>query len=789
MAMLCCVMLLLAAATPAAGKIYQWRDKDGVLHMSSKPPKDLKKAYKPAPKKPQPESAVEDPEALQTSEDALPPGFEKAPQTAADADPPPAPFFAASDDAIINKVSSALLQKKARDVSELINLTANELDRSAAEKMRGMREVYLQTAFNQFGGPKKLTPAAPGESIYLPGVSMGAAKPEKGGRCYDRNFNAEARKGGAMAVRLTMCQKDGQHWMHDIQLGFQQPTPENKDKSKVFQKQFGKDLTKAMADIKARAKQVAAAPPKLTPKPKPKTTPQATPKPKPTARPMPTAAPAPQTPQSPMGQLPPMPTAPGLPPEAMEYLPMMMSMFSGGFFFTMAAISLFFYMFFGLSLYVIARKQQLENAWLAWVPVAQYHTMVQAAGKSWMWTACFILPMLGFIPILGLIFSLLGLVSIVLIGMVWVAICDRMGFNKWLGLLIYVPVANLILMGVVAFRSRYQAPGFNVMRTSAIAGIVFIVLSVLMWLMISMTIAPMLDQFRGFFSGGVMDMTQATQPAPQGQPGNIPSAKPTQPKKTDGPAVKAPKSAKSKVPTPADFKKFLASGAPKWDDWDKGPKASNGPVALMLDNFWEASTEKETPHVWIKVRIPAVPLLDSYRGATLRVKSIKSSSGKELYDKDHNFETEFFQKLNFNSMQGQPYFDAIRDVRLKSGTKESDIASVQGLVTLHVPTGVQVTRLTKKDVGESYKLGAMTVIMKKLDGSKVSLELRGPPKNHIATKAYGANGAALESAGKSWSDSDNYKNEQSDWSAPVQEVEVIVADDMVAHKYPFTIKK
>lgn len=98
---------------------------------------------------------------------------------------------------------------------------------------------------------------------------------------------------------------------------------------------------------------------------------------------------------------------------------------------------------FGLVLYVyisfaimkIAQKLGVEMAWLAWIPVVNLWILVQCAAKEWWWIILFFIP----------------LANIVAIIVIWMAIAQRRGKPSWLGILMIIPLVNLIIPGYLAF--------------------------------------------------------------------------------------------------------------------------------------------------------------------------------------------------------------------------------------------------------------------------------------------------------------------------------------------------
>jgi hypothetical protein len=93
------------------------------------------------------------------------------------------------------------------------------------------------------------------------------------------------------------------------------------------------------------------------------------------------------------------------------------------------------YVWIALCLYIIAKKTNTENPWMAWIPIANIILACQIAGKPWWWIFLF------FIPIVNIV---LGII------VMW-KICEVRGKPGWLGILMIVPIANLIIPGILAF--------------------------------------------------------------------------------------------------------------------------------------------------------------------------------------------------------------------------------------------------------------------------------------------------------------------------------------------------
>jgi hypothetical protein len=108
-------------------------------------------------------------------------------------------------------------------------------------------------------------------------------------------------------------------------------------------------------------------------------------------------------------------------------------------------IVLIIYIFMAVCLMKIAHKTNTQNAWFAWIPILNVVLMLQIAKKPVWWI------ILIFIPFVNLVW-------IVLQVLVWMAISKECGKEEWLGILILVPVANIIVPAYLAFSGNGAAP-------------------------------------------------------------------------------------------------------------------------------------------------------------------------------------------------------------------------------------------------------------------------------------------------------------------------------------------
>ena len=109
-----------------------------------------------------------------------------------------------------------------------------------------------------------------------------------------------------------------------------------------------------------------------------------------------------------------------------------------GFFMVILVVAIALYIFMAVCLMKIAKKTNTPNGWFAWIPVLNVVLMLQIAKKPVWWI------ILLFIPIVNMVWIVLQI-------LVWMAISRECGKEEWLGILIIVPVANIIIPAYLAF--------------------------------------------------------------------------------------------------------------------------------------------------------------------------------------------------------------------------------------------------------------------------------------------------------------------------------------------------
>jgi hypothetical protein len=119
---------------------------------------------------------------------------------------------------------------------------------------------------------------------------------------------------------------------------------------------------------------------------------------------------------------------------------------------------LILYVYMALCLMFIAQKTDTPNSWMAWIPVANVFLMARIAKKHWWWALIMLLAY-GIAAALmnadsGWLGWLLGLVGVVFTILIWIGICQARNRPGWWVILVFIPIVNLVVIGVLAFSKK-----------------------------------------------------------------------------------------------------------------------------------------------------------------------------------------------------------------------------------------------------------------------------------------------------------------------------------------------
>jgi magnesium-transporting ATPase (P-type) len=103
--------------------------------------------------------------------------------------------------------------------------------------------------------------------------------------------------------------------------------------------------------------------------------------------------------------------------------------------FVVLAVCAAMYIYVALALQTIAKKTNTENAWMAWIPIANIFLALMVAKKPLWWFILFLIP----------------LVNVVMWILVWMGIAEARSKPNWWGIMVIVPVMNVIMPGYLAW--------------------------------------------------------------------------------------------------------------------------------------------------------------------------------------------------------------------------------------------------------------------------------------------------------------------------------------------------
>lgn len=124
------------------------------------------------------------------------------------------------------------------------------------------------------------------------------------------------------------------------------------------------------------------------------------------------------------------------------------------------------FLYKAFALYTIAKKLGSKHAYLAWIPIAQFFLYPILADEKWEWGLIALLPIvtpLLFIPFAIIPFVNFFLVLLIAIGVLtliafrtyWIwKIFEKRNYHGALSLLTLISIANLIILGIVAWKDN-----------------------------------------------------------------------------------------------------------------------------------------------------------------------------------------------------------------------------------------------------------------------------------------------------------------------------------------------
>ncbi len=274
------------------------------------------------------------------------------------------------------------------------------------------------------------------------------------------------------------------------------------------------------------------------------------------------------------------------------------------------------------------------------------------------------------------------------------------------------------------------------------------------------------------------------------------------------------------IPRPEDLDPFDTMANP-----NESYAAATGPFGIQVK---EISLHPEQPGVvnlGLEVVSSSVPKLEinsfakegEGTGAWLRVTHVLSKSGKELLrdepcGKDRNSKSVALQRGFRNVevkrvkktptirklMQNKPRWSNLtldvlqgtKTVHLKPGTRLSDIATIEGEVSIQLPSNVVKKRIPAPFKNKVVQSGGFRIKMKSAASDSVSFIASGKVNRLLETRALNRSGKYLQSAGSMSSPLFFGKgvNKSNQFRGKPKTVEFVLAGQISKKTYPFQFK-
>ena len=107
-----------------------------------------------------------------------------------------------------------------------------------------------------------------------------------------------------------------------------------------------------------------------------------------------------------------------------------------------SALGIAVYVFYALALMNIAKRLNYENGWYAWIPILNAILLFKMGDQNPMLLFLLLIPGVG------------ALIIMIIATIATMNICEKRGYDKLLGLLSLVPIANFVLLGMLAWGKK-----------------------------------------------------------------------------------------------------------------------------------------------------------------------------------------------------------------------------------------------------------------------------------------------------------------------------------------------
>lgn len=334
---------------------------------------------------------------------------------------------------------------------------------------------------------------------------------------------------------------------------------------------------------------------------------------------------------------------------------------------------------------------------------------------------------------------------------------------------------------LAAFTKRKQAlhdffVATTVLREGRSHTLVALVVGVLGWIApAALATVVGVGIFAGMMGSMGGDMLAAMQEAQKQQQASM--AMPPKPAAPKPPAAAKPAAPAAPQPTvaSADIQTLLDA---RLSGIDKPGTTRAGPAILELDGALGGSFA-------IKTYLPMYKEFDG-NGVSVQLTKVVDAKGGELYDPAHSLESAFFQRVSLRGESAPvPHLAGTRRVNLRTGAEGKSVDRAEGLVMLALPVRPASAIFEGADLGKQQTVHGIGITMKATKGNAYTFEFKGDASRIVSTSGIGADGKRVNiNASGGGGGLMTYT-----FAAPVARIEVIAAESVSQHSFPFALTR
>lgn len=182
-----------------------------------------------------------------------------------------------------------------------------------------------------------------------------------------------------------------------------------------------------------------------------------------------------------------------------------------------------------------------------------------------------------------------------------------------------------------------------------------------------------------------------------------------------------------------------------------------------------------------------------YRRSRVEISRVLDKTGKNVYDRESSFETPFFTGLWLRPIDGlSGYVEDEREIHVVKGTKEADLARIDGQAVLELPVNVRSIEFTPRDLGQEKTLAGMKVTLNTVEeGRGYQFSYVGRGNQVVKWIGYDATGEAVRLVSYTANVQDALEESEylvASFYQPVEKVKMFIAEDVLTKTFPFTLE-